>query len=215
MRLFGNNQPISKSRVEIGKETSMKKVMTAILSGTAMFMAAALTGADFRIDLQVKKNTCGLEFKGASEGLRRTRADWMKENADCRLMIRGKAGETWEEKSFQFASDEDCEVSINLMANPAGKKRPWIAYDNIRIDGAEIKNGSFEDVDLEKGSSKDWSHLGKAKYVLKTADDAADGKNYIEVTHDNRGIQLIKCEKGRTVTVTFMVRDAKRVKELK
>ena len=193
----------------------MKRLMTAILFGAAMLPAATLTGTDFRVDLLVEKYICGLEFKGASEGLRGTKAKWMKENADSRLVISGKAGENWEEKSFQFTAKEDCDVNIHLLADLAGKVRPWVAYDNIRIEGAAIKNGSFEHVDPQKGLPKSWTAYAKAKYLLKKGDDAGDGKRYVEVSHDNRAIQQIKCKKGQIVTVKFYVRDIKRAAEQK
>lgn len=193
----------------------MKRVMTAILFGVAMLQAVTLTGTDFRVDLIVDKNICGVEFKGGSEGLQGKNAKWLKENADSRLLVIGKAGETWEEKSFQFTAKEDCEVDIHLLANPNGKILPWVAYDNIRIDGAAIKNGSFENLD-KKGFPKNWGSYGKTKkYVLKKGSDAADGKKYIEVDHDNRAIQRIKCKKDQPATITFMVRDAKRTTERK
>ena len=190
----------------------MKRVMTAMRFGAAMLQAATLTGTDFRIDLLVEKNVCGLEFIGASEGLRGRKAVWLKENADSRLVIVGKAGESWKEKNFQFTVNEDCEVNIHLMGELSGKKRPWVAYDNIRIEGASIKNGSFEQVDAKRGLPGNWINYSKSKYVLKTG-DAADGKNYIEVSHDYRAIQKIKCQKGQLVTITFMVRDVKRTPE--
>ena len=193
----------------------MKKEMTAILFGAAMLTVATLTGANFRVDLQVYKNTCGLKFKEASEGVRGEKASWMKEKAHCRLMVMGKSEENWKEKRFQFTADEDCLISLEFMANPDRKKRPWIAYDNVRIEGAEIKNGSFEQINPKRGLPGNWSTFPKTKMVLKTGDDAADGKNYVETTHDHRAMQLIKCKKDVPVTITFMVRDAKRTTEVK
>ncbi len=190
----------------------MKRLMTAILFGAAMLPAATLMGTDFRVDILVEKNICGLEFKGGSEGLQGKKATWLKENADCRMLVIGKAGETWEEKSFQFTAKENCEVAIHLLAEwKADNKpqRPWVAYDNVRIEGASIKNGSFENAE-KKGLAKNWGIDGKKNfYVLKKGDGAADGKRYIEVSHDYRAVQKFKCKKGQTVTVTFMVRDIK------
>lgn len=189
--------------------------MTTILFGAAMLTVTTLTGANFRVDLQVDKDACGLKFKEASEGVRGVYAPWLKENAQCRLVVIGKAEENWKEKSFQFTADEDCVISLQFMADRLDKQRPWVAYDNVRIEGASIKNGSFEQVDPERELPKKWGSYPKAKMVLKTGDDAADGKKYVEASHDNRAIQLIKCKKGETVTITFMVRDAKRTTEVK
>ena len=48
----------------------MKKLMKAVLLGAVMLEAVSLIGAEFRIDLQVQKNTCGLAADGGSEGIR-------------------------------------------------------------------------------------------------------------------------------------------------
>lgn len=183
----------------------MKKMMKAILFGAVMFEAVSLMGAEFRIDLQVQKNTCGLAADGGSEGVRISKATWMKEKADCRLQITGKSGEKWEEKWVQFIPAEDCIVEINLMSS--SMKDYDVAYDNIRIEGASIKNGSFELVD-SNGNLQNWRRMGK-KYVLKNT-DAADGKNCVEAFHNGRVLQTIKCKKGQPVKITFMVRDVKR-----
>ncbi len=183
----------------------MKKLMKAVLFGAVMLEAVSLMGAEFRIDLQVQKDICGLAADGGSKGLRIWKATWKKEKADCRLLIIGKCGEKWEEKWAQFIPAEDCIVEINLMSS--SMKDYDVAYDNIRIEGASIKNGSFELVD-SNGNLQNWRGMGK-KYVLKNT-DAADGKNCVEVSHNNRAYQVIKCKKGQPVKITFMVRDAKR-----
>ena len=187
----------------------MKKLMKAVLFGAVMLGAVmlgavSLMGAEFRIDLQVQKNTCGLTADGGSEGIRMEKAKWLKEKADCRLHITGKSGEKWEEKWVRFIPAEDCSVSIQLMS-PSTKD--YVAFDNIRIEGASLTNGSFEKIN-KNNHPHGWFWMGK-KYVVKKP-DAADGEIFVEVSHNDRAIQNIKCKKGQPVKITFMVRDAKR-----
>ena len=182
----------------------MKKLMKTVLLGAVMLEAVSLMAAEFRIDLQVDKNACGLAADGVSEGVRMAKADWMKENADRRLVIAGKSGEKWAEKWVQFIPAEDCRVTVQLMS-PSPKV--YAAFDHIRIKGASVQNGSFEQLD-PKGNPQGW-WVGMGKYTLKKT-DAADGKNYVEVTHNDRVSQMIKCKKGQPVKITFMVRDVKR-----
>lgn len=199
----------------IGKGDKMKKLLNAILIGTAMFGTAALMGAEFRIDVQAAQNASGLVFKGGSEGVRGSKAAWLKENADCRLLIKGKAGENWEEKSFQFIAKKDCWINLNFMGDSDGKNLFWVAYDNVRVEGAELKNGSFELVNPQNGLPVNWGTYTQSKMVFETGDDAADGKKYIEATHNHRATQGFRCSKGTLVKVTFMVRDAKRSTPIK
>ena len=177
--------------------------MKAVLFGAVMLGAVSLMGAEFRIDLQVQKNTCGLTADGGSDGVRMSKATWMKDKADCRLQITGKSGEKWEEKWVQFIPAEDCVVTLQLMS-PSPKE--YVAFDNIRIEGASIKNGSFEQLSSKGFPSGGWYAM--RKFNLKKT-DAADGENYVEVFHNGRAMQNIKCKKGQPVKITFMVRDAK------
>ena len=177
--------------------------MKAILFGAVMLEAISMMGAEFRIDLQVQKDICGLAVDRGSEGVRIEKASWKKEKADCRLLITGKSGEKWEEKWAQFIPNEDCSVSVQLMSNST---KDYVAYDNIRIEGSSIGNGSFEQLN-SKGNPQGWYSMGK--YILKNT-DAADGKNCVEAFHNGRVLQTIKCKKGQPVKITFMVRDAKR-----
>ena len=133
------------------------------------------------------------------------KATWKKDKADCRLLIIGNSGKKWKEGWARFIPAEDCDVRVELMST--SMKGYDVAFDNIRIEGASIKNGSFELVD-SNGNLQNWRGMGK-KYVLKNT-DAADGKNCVEVSHNNRAYQTIKCKKGQPVKITFMVRDAKR-----
>ena len=177
--------------------------MKAVLFGAVMLGAVSLMGAEFRIDLQVDKDICGLAADGGSKGLRIWKANWKKEKADRRLVIVGKSGKEWQEKWVQFIPAEDCIVGVNLLSQ--SMKDYDVAFDNIRIEGATLKNGSFEQLN-PKGAPQGWSAVGK--FSLKNT-DAADGKNCVEVFHNGRAIQNIKCQKGQPVKITFMVRDAK------
>ena len=181
----------------------MKKLMKAVLLGAVMFEAVSLMGGEFRIDVQVDKDTCGLTAKECSEGVRMGKADWIKVNADRRLVITGKSGEKWEEKWIQFIPNEDCRVTLQLMSPSA---KVFAAFDHIRIEGASLQNGSFEQLNA-KGNLQGWYPMKKP--VLKNT-GAADGKNCVEVNHDDRFTQMIKCKKGQPVKITFMVREVKR-----
>ena len=181
----------------------MKKLMKTVLMGAVMLGAVSLMGAEFRIDLQVDKDLCGLTADGGSEGVRMAKADWKKEKADRRLVITGKTGEKWEEKWIQFIPAEDCRVTIQLMST---SPKVYAAYDHIRIEGASMQNGSFEQLN-PKGNLQGWYPMKKPA-LKKTG--AADGKNCVEVNHDDRFTQMIKCKKGQPVKITFMVRDVKR-----
>lgn len=171
--------------------------------GTAPLEDESSSGAVFRIDLQVLKDSCGLKADGGSKDLSISKATWKKDKADCRLQTVGNSGKKWKEGWVRFIPAEDCNVRVELMSNST---KDYVAFDHIRIEGASVKNGSFEQLDA-KGNAQGWYALGK--YTLKKT-DAADGENCVEVFHNGRAMQNIKCKKGQPVKITFMVRDVKR-----
>ena len=206
---FGKSGKIkkqSKSRSAIDTGGKMKKMMKTVLFGAVMLGVGTLMGAEFRVDIQVDKDICGLTAKDKSEGVRIDKAGWKKEKADRRLLIIGNSGKKWKEKWIHFIPAEDCSVSVQLMSNAA---KEYVAFDNIRIEGASVKNGSFEELN-SKGTPQGWY----GKNILKKG-GAADGENYVEVFHNGRAFQTITCKKGQPVKITFMVRDAKRATDVK
>ena len=186
----------------------MKFLLGFVLGMSGIMVASAV---NFRIDLQCKDASGGLVFKGGSEGISGGKAGWLKDKAETRLIVLGKASEQWQEKSFQFVPKKDGEVSVQLMADPVGKKRPFVAYDNIRVEGAVLANGGFETYQPPRPNG--WWSMGENCRVV--GENAPEGKNYVEVSHNDRFFQHIKCKAGELVTVTFLVRDAKRETEVK
>ena len=77
-----------------------KKLMKAFLFGAVMLEAVSLMGAQFRVDLQVQKDACGLAADGGSEGVSIKNASWKKDKADCRLVITGSSGKTGRKNGF-------------------------------------------------------------------------------------------------------------------
>lgn len=171
-----------------------------------------LTGAtDFRMDLLTKDTANGLVFKGGSAGVSGEKAAWLKDKAETRLLIWGEAPSEWQEKSFQFMPKADGVISLQLLANPAGKMRPFVAYDNLRVEGAQLVNGGFEQ--YQPPCPAGWWNMGKDSKIV--GENAPEGKNYAEVSHDDRYVQEIRCKGGQLVKVTFLVRNAVRETEVK
>ena len=117
----------------------------------------------------------------------------------------------WEEWSAAVVTEEDCMLTMQLGGAylPAEKesRKPlpiWAAYDEVRLDGAELKNGGFETLD-SKGLPEGWVC---ARENVITDGDAAEGKIYIKASFDKPVKQTLAVKAGKPVTVAVKVRRA-------
>lgn len=176
----------------------MKKLLTLAL---AAGLASIVSAVDFRVD--ISGNKIELENKDA-KGLRVQTDGWLGENRNQRLLYIGPVSGQWEEKSFSFTAKKDGTVGINLMGTINKKGAPLIAYDDVKVNGKALVNGSFEQT-AAKGIPG-WGGWGSAKVMT---DGGADGKNYVLANHVHALNQRINVKAGETVTVSFKVKEGK------
>ena len=120
-----------------------------------------------------------------------------------------KAG-TWQPFTFSFTPETDGTVQLKLMGrnkiSAEGKHLPiWTHYDDIQIDGAEIVNGSFEDIGAT-GQPVGWKPDISTPLLVTDRNVAAAGIRSAKCWHNGRWKQTIKVRGGRTITVTCQVR---------
>ncbi len=161
-------------------------------------MSVSLFAADFRIDCSGKKGL-NMDVVESSEGVKAEQAAWMKEKKAQRLVVIAKVTKEWKDYSFTFKPQADGYVEFQLMSTSA---KTFFACDNIRVEGAKIKNGSFE----TKRPDGKIENLWTMKNPRIKSGNAADGKIYVETAHNDRYLQTIACKKDVPVTVTLAVR---------
>lgn len=81
---------------------------------------------------------------------------------------------------------------------------PLLAYDDVRINGQPVKNGSFEEGEGDKIAV--WGGWGKAK---RMNDGGAAGQHYVLANHVNALAQTIPVKAGEKVTISFQVKNEK------
>ncbi len=175
----------------------MKKALILTVFG----MAAALTAADFRIDLAGVKGVT-MAPRSASDGVTVQQAGWMGDKKDQRLVATVKVTNEWKEYSFTFVPKKTGSIQLNLMSSSV---KDMTACDGLRLSGAELKNGGFESVGAS-GKPDGWQSMQKPR--LMTGGKAAEGKNFVLIAHNDRWVQSIACKEGEPVTVTFFARSA-------
>ncbi len=179
----------------------MRKAIIAIASALALCAAAQAGSNAARIDIDGAKDGVSLT-PGAAEGGSVSNAGWIKEpeRQKMRLTTNFPASVDWKKGSVSFTPDKDGKAVIYLMGQYAKEPedRTWVIFDGVRADGAEIKNGNFEDSPLE------WS-LGGPKDGPKASvsDIAKSGSKSLKVNHDSSATQIMELKSGQPVTVTF------------
>jgi len=158
-----------------------------------------------RIDIDARQQAIVLE---AGTGC--SVATWAQP-AGCYLTAtrEGLPTDRWEHLTFSFTPRSDGEITLKIM----GAYEPipgtedsipiWVYSDDLRVEGAELANGSFE-VLGEGGVPVGWE--AGAGLLIRDAELAADGECCVKTSHNYRFVQQLAVAAGRTVTVSLKVR---------
>ncbi|MEW6356515.1 MAG: right-handed parallel beta-helix repeat-containing protein [Planctomycetota bacterium] len=138
--------------------------------------------------------------------------EWAKP-IGCR--IEAKLGnlptDSWQEWSFSFKAQSGGDVMLILMGDsygdPDGKSpQPvWVYMDAIRVEGAQLANGDFEDR-TPSGDAAAWGPHGKPGLWIHDPKLAVSGSWLAKVAFANRFAQKITLTADQTVTVHARMR---------
>jgi len=125
--------------------------------------------------------------------------------------LRGLPTDSWQELSFSFVSKVDGDVSLILLGDgytdPLTKTQlpVWVYMDDLRVEGAELVNGDFEERQTN-GKPAAWRPHVKPAISIQDPDLAASGSWLVKVAHDRRFTQTLRLTSGQAVTVRAKVR---------
>lgn len=112
------------------------------------------------------------------------------------------ASKEWKNASFSFLPDKDGDVFLSLKgAWNQDKTATWTLFDDVKIKGAELQNGSFE------SGTIGWRLDGKGQKP-SISSDAKEGFKSLKVAHDFPAVQKIKVKGGITVEISFSFKAA-------
>lgn len=179
--------------------------MKFILGLAAVFSAGILFAGEFRIDLISLKSNIDLDIQKTSEKFKIIDSPWYKEKRKQSIEIRGETSDQWKSYSFTFMPKKSGVVILRVSAPyvKPGATPKVCAYDNFKAEGADLKNGGFE----EKVPAHGWIPAWGTKNGLMTG-DAAEGKFYIRCAYREAIGQQLLCKEGVPVTITFMAKNA-------
>lgn len=162
-----------------------------------------------------------LDIDSVSEGGKATPANWAGADPAKHMIIEFPATAGWKEASFTFKPHKSGRVVIALLGsyyrvNSSSKELYpiLISYDDIKVEGATLKNPSFEDSDAT-GKPADWN-LTDTENSLPPIDDrnramvvtgnAVNGEKALRVWHNSRATQSLQVEAEKPVTISFSYR---------
>ena len=117
----------------------------------------------------------------------------------------------WTDMQFSFTPQSDGVVTLKLMGE--GFEHPvthqlapvWVYMDDIRVDGAELTNGSLEAPGI-KGCPHGWRTEGAPPLWVKDTALAASGDYCSKTWHNGRFAQDLTLQKDQPVTIRLKIR---------
>jgi hypothetical protein len=118
----------------------------------------------------------------------------------------------WEDMTVSVIPEEDCNLTIYLQGPHWPKEKGskilvpiWAEYDDLKIEGATLKNAGFETLN-DKMLPEAWK-CSPGNVVTDTS--AAEGKTYIRARYGRSVCQTVAAKAGQAVTITVKVRRGK------
>ncbi len=118
--------------------------------------------------------------------------------------------DSWREFEYSFVPAADGTVDVQLMAQghlsaTGGDYVPlWVYFDDVRVEGAEIVNGGFEQ--RQAGVPAGWANSDNGGWLIVDAESAHSGECSVKVWHNGRWRQSLDVTAGTPVTIRAMVR---------
>jgi len=189
----------------------MKKMIYLMAVLGMLICFSELYADNARIDVSGTKEGIKITVGTVSEKGSSYNASWMDEDKNSQyILMQLPISDEWQQGKFSFTPNKDGKVTIGLMGEwkPKDPQNPqelipvWILYDDIVVENADLKNGSFDG-----GTDGWWLNEGEgAQYI---ADDGHTKKGAVKVWHNAQAFQEIDVKAGKEVTVTFWAKTAK------
>lgn len=182
----------------------MRKLITAAALG---FIAIGQTVNASEIRMDIKTLGQGFELKNlnASEGTKAEYPTWIKDVSRHRLNAsyrKSMSSPEWTTINCRFTPAADGKVKMTLQGKYSKADPKWILIDNVKVTGAKILNGDFEEGNHSKSRPMKWefnkSENQTAEYVKG---GAASGEYSIKVCQKWRATQEFTVKKDQEVVV--------------
>ena len=138
------------------------------------------------------------------------RGGWVTGSSDVYAWGESKTlSDKWEDWTIAVVPEADCNLQIDICGPWRPKEKGskellpiWADYDDLKIEGAVLKNASFETLNSQM-FPEGWE-CASANVVTDAS--AADGKTYIRACFDQPVLQTVAAKAGQLVTITVKIR---------
>ena len=114
----------------------------------------------------------------------------------------------WSSYSLTFQAAQGTTVKLRIAGEFSKNSEVWVYIDDVKVDGASISNGDFED-SSPFGGAKGWflqKYEGKQGEILSQPDKAASGSNFAKVAYPMPAVQSFDVPGDTPVTITMKSR---------
>lgn len=176
----------------------MKKLFIAALITVSSLLQAQDEFA--RIDItQEQKPEAAVLIPGTVEGGELGNCSWFPSEEERNRIITSSfpATSEWKNASFSFTPTKDVNA-LTIVLLSQGTNNPPLLFANLKIEGAELKNGNFE-----SGLSGWWMNTAQDGSKAELASNACNGANAVNVNEPHRIAQSFKAKGGSPVKISF------------
>lgn len=184
-----------------------KKIVTSLAAPLKLSeaqLAAAFKRIDeepdwFRAKFRINIRSFGdarMEYQSGDKDLRGELPVWAGTQGSY-LLVMGPITRKWRSVTFTFLPTVSGKVSIAFVGDSTPPRELWSAYCGVWVQGAELLNGDFSQLD-PAGRPLHWDSHGRFE-----AGKGFDDKNLVMASGTAGFSQDITIEAGKPVTVTF------------
>jgi len=168
------------------------------------FLASPVLAGEGRARIDITASTGKLDFvQSENKKIKISNADWIKDEEKKARYITSDltvSDEKWTKVTLEVTPSEDAKLNLVLRGQWSKTKMNWAYFDDVSIEGAEIKNGGFE----EPGK---W-RFSKSQQILDES-LAHSGKGAVLVWHNKSASQAVTVKGGVPLKITAWVKFCK------
>lgn len=202
-------------------KTHLAPLGLGLLLVTLVSLHAAPTSRTARLEFSPSADLVEIEIDAVSDGGKASAAHWPGTDPTKHMVVELPATTGWRQATITLHGNKSGRVMFTLMG-PYARVSPnekdlhtiFIAYDDIKVDGAPIKNGDFEAA-VDNGVPADWRLFDvptslppvteKNRASVLTS-GTSEGQKAVRVWHNSRLSQPLQIEAGKPVTITLSYR---------
>jgi len=185
----------------------MKKLTFAVTAAVIAFCSLAQAQDKLaRIDVtQPQTPGVAVLVPGTAEGGKIGNCTWFPSEAERNSVITSTfpAGQEWKKGSLSFTPSQDAKA-LTIVLLSQGSGNPTVLFADLKITGAELKNGDFE-----AGLADWWLNTAQDGSQAEIIANAYNGANAANVSEPHRIAQSFKAKGGIPITITFYYKLAK------